>query len=418
MSGSPLLTRLATSVVRILGSLGLSMTVFAAMFVLVLLGTYAQVDSGIYQAQRTYFHSWYFFIEASSWTLPFPGGLLLMSLLSLNLVIGGVLRLRRGWSRFGILICHLGILMLMAAGFIKYLLSDEGYMRLNVGEASGQFVSYHEREIVITQLGAEVEEAGQREWRVPQSFFGQLDFAGNQRVTYDRPELPFRLQVERLFLNARVEAEGLRPADQVATPIVDGRYISARLTDKNDEKNAWACYVAVLPRDSGESGMQRGILSELEREPCLVESAAERWAIRIRRRHYDLPFVIELEDFQRRVHPQSGRPLSFSSQVAVKDSALGGSRGKLLQRARIEMNKPLRRGDFILFQSSWGKESEAPNARLYSIFSVVRNPADQWPLWACLVVALGMLLHFSNKLFRFVRSQLRQGRLGQERSAP
>jgi hypothetical protein len=33
----------------------------------------------------------------------------------------------------------------------------------------------------------------------------------------------------------------------------------------------------------------------------------------------------------------------------------------------------------------------------------VRNPADQYPLYACIVIATGMILHFGRKLTRYIR---------------
>ena len=48
-----------------------------------------------------------------------------------------------------------------------------------------------------------------------------------------------------------------------------------------------------------------------------------------------------------------------------------------------------------------------PGERMFSVFAVVRNPSDQWPLYACIVIAAGMLMHFGRKLLRYVRSEVR-----------
>ncbi len=76
------------------------------------------------------------------------------------------------------------------------------------------------------------------------------------------------------------------------------------------------------------------------------------------------------------------------------------------------MNKPLRRDGYVLFQSSWGPSDAGPNDRLFSVFSVVKNPADQWPLIACLITTLGMSIHFGRKLFRYARGQVQSSRGG------
>ena len=71
------------------------------------------------------------------------------------------------------------------------------------------------------------------------------------------------------------------------------------------------------------------------------------------------------------------------------------------------MNEPLRRKGYTLFQTNWGPQDVPNPQRLYSVFEVVRNPADQWPLWSCLVIAFGLLWHFSSKLIRYILAQER-----------
>ena len=72
-------------------------------------------------------------------------------------------------------------------------------------------------------------------------------------------------------------------------------------------------------------------------------------------------------------------------------------------------NAPLRDAGFVLFQSSWGPSDAEPGQPLYSQFSVVQNPSDHWPLWACVVLAIGMAWHFLDRLSRFLSSRPAQG---------
>ena len=74
-----------SAVFKLLASYGLSMTVLGGMFVVVLMGTYYQVDHGIHAAQLRFFDSWWFdLVEAEGIYVPFPGGLSLMSALTMN----------------------------------------------------------------------------------------------------------------------------------------------------------------------------------------------------------------------------------------------------------------------------------------------------------------------------------------------
>jgi hypothetical protein len=40
-----------------------------------------------------------------------------------------------------------------------------------------------------------------------------------------------------------------------------------------------------------------------------------------------------------------------------------------------------------------------------SVFSVVRNPSDHWPLYSCIVIGIGLLMAFTPRLAKFARQQ-------------
>jgi hypothetical protein len=35
----------------------------------------------------------------------------------------------------------------------------------------------------------------------------------------------------------------------------------------------------------------------------------------------------------------------------------------------------------------------------------VKNPSDQWPLWSCIVIGIGLVVHFGTKLLRYAQKQ-------------
>ncbi len=71
------------------------------------------------------------------------------------------------------------------------------------------------------------------------------------------------------------------------------------------------------------------------------------------------------------------------------------------------MNEPLREQGLVVYQASWGPQNARPGDPLFSTLSVVRNPADQFPLYACIVIATGLVFHFSRKLVRYIRIEAR-----------
>ena len=80
-------------------------------------------------------------------------------------------------------------------------------------------------------------------------------------------------------------------------------------------------------------------------------------------------------------------PRVFKSDVLVR------AEGSQPESMLIEMNAPLRRDGVIAFQSSWGPQNAGPGDRLFSVFTVVENPSDQWPLWSCIVIGIGREIH-------------------------
>jgi hypothetical protein len=97
-----------------------------------------------------------------------------------------------------------------------------------------------------------------------------------------------------------------------------------------------------------------------------------------------LPFEVRLIDFEKRMHPGTDIPLSFSSRVEV----VAGTDRRL---AVISMNRPLRHRGYTFYQSSYGENERGGEN---STFSVVRNSGRWLPYIASAMIFLGLLLHF------------------------
>jgi hypothetical protein len=130
----------------LLSSFGFAAILLVFLTLLTWLGTLEQVEHGLFETQRKYFESvflvhrfavtlpWYsdgsFEWTRLSLPLPLPGVYLLLSLLLLNLICGGILRMRKDKARLGILVAHLGIVLMLVAGFVKYRFSIDGHMEI------------------------------------------------------------------------------------------------------------------------------------------------------------------------------------------------------------------------------------------------------------------------------------------------
>ena len=76
----------------------------------------------------------------------------------------------------------------------------------------------------------------------------------------------------------------------------------------------------------------------------------------------------------------------------------------------IQMNEPMRYEGLTFFQASYGPPGAMPGQKMYSVFEVVRNPADKWPEYSLWIVTFGMFVTFMIKLFSFLTTGSRKSR--------
>ncbi|MFL5414080.1 MAG: cytochrome c biogenesis protein ResB, partial [Myxococcales bacterium] len=115
------------------------------------------------------------------------------------------------------------------------------------------------------------------------------------------------------------------------------------------------------------------------------------YRLEMRARRYYLPYAITLKKFSHDVYEGTDIPKNFSSLVQLSRPSTGESREVL-----IYMNQPLRYGGKAFYQASFGKNDTL------SILQVVENPGWLLPYASCVLVALGLLLHFAISLRRSV----------------
>lgn len=415
--------------VRTLGSMKLAVWLLLILAALTWLGTLAQIGQGLWRVQREYFESWGLIAELPlSWwgeplfagadgqgfvlKIPLPGAYPVMGLLFVNLIVGGLLRLRWTLRNTGVLIVHVGIALLLLAGFVKLEYSYSGHLALYESPGDGgqvaqrvhessTFVSFHDYELALLRDDGETI----TERVVPEA---ALLPAHEGVVTLGAPDLPFTVQVHHWQDNCRPLPKG--PMFTSPTPVIDqgdggpGVFLQPEKPNKQREANTAGCYVTVVV-DGGKR--IEGILHGAElrpfdgrRFPFTFAVDGRRYGLDLRRVVYDLPFAVRLDRFVKRDHPGTATPADFRSFVTVKED--GRERA-----AQIYMNTPLRKSGFVLYQTNWGPQ-QGGGPPWYSVFEVADNPSDVWPAVACGVIAIGLLLHFVMKLWRFLGSSTRQ----------
>ncbi len=114
-----------------------------------------------------------------------------------------------------------------------------------------------------------------------------------------------------------------------------------------------------------------------------------------------MPFDIQLDKFTHEFHPGTMRPRKFESEIRRLE---GGAEEPVL----IRMNHPMRHEGYTFFQTNWGPQDGRRHDQYYSVFEVVKNPADHWPLYALIISGTGLLIHFCMKLAGFSAAQSRK----------
>src|SRR6266536_290757 len=102
--------------IKSLTSLRLTVICLAFGILLVWVGTVAQADEGIYQAQLRYFKHWYVAgVTLFGYRVPLllPGGYLIGTVLLENLIAAHIKRFQWSWKKAGIHLTHVGIILLL-----------------------------------------------------------------------------------------------------------------------------------------------------------------------------------------------------------------------------------------------------------------------------------------------------------------
>ncbi|MCW1925185.1 cytochrome c biogenesis protein ResB [Luteolibacter arcticus] len=374
------------SITRALSSLRLTVVLLALCMILVFAATLAQVELGIHEVQQRHLRAWIAWFDLApgegKTSIPFPGGMLLGSLLLLNLVAAHATRFEFHRKKAGIVLVHLGIILLLLGELFTAVLAEESQMTLDEGQARNYSTASREIELAIvdaSEPGVEVVTA------IPMSRLRdgeRFDLEG------------FSLRIVRFFRNSEVVAEssagpnfGPTRADRgPGTGHAVRELPHETAMDRIDHSSA---FVEVFGADGKSLGtwlLSSGFPTTQNFGP---EGRPRGMALRQRRHYY--PFSIRLLDFTHDRYLGTQIPKNFSSRIRLENPAAGENRETL-----VYMNHPLRYQGLTFYQSGFANNDRT------SILHVVRNPVWTLPYLACSMVGLGLLWIFSQHLAKAV----------------
>jgi hypothetical protein len=312
-----------------------------------------------------------------------------------NLTLGGVIRIRKGWSHAGNIISHFGIIFMLIAGGVAHHFSERGNMAVGEGESSNTAEDYFEFVVELTEI-KENQPGPITVIRGDQ--INDLE-AGKTRV-FRLPEFPFDLEIGGYLVNGQPVSTFERAPDRQQQQ-ADLYYLMEKPEEVNAEANTAACYARILYRDGTKS--DPFILAGASFHPFSVRIDERVFTVDMRKRLWPMPFTVQLDKFTADFHPGTARPAKFISEVTrIEDNTES--------KYTIQMNEPMRHDGLTFFQASYGPPGAGPGEKMYSVFEVVHNPADHWPEYSLYIVSFGMLITFMQKLVSHITAASRKKR--------
>ncbi len=402
--------------IKIITSLRLTVTLLAFGIVLVFVGTVAQADEGLYQAQARYFKHWFVWgitFFGHKIALPLPGGYLIGTLLLINLTAAHIQRFQWTWKRSGIHLTHAGIVLLLVGQLATDLLSRETQLRFAEGETKSWSESAMHYELAfLTDLDATNEQVV----AIPE----QLLARGGE-IKHEK--LPFAVRVKSYWPNS--DPDFRAPMQQQAPPLTTNgiaRHFDFRdtpLTHTMDSKNVPTAVIELVGAGvapgawvvSGWAGdetmvfvlrsiyaksttpqMASTIVNRLT-EPQSIEAGGKTFTFTLRPARSYKPYSMTLLKATHAVYPGTTTPKDYRSRVRINNPARGEDR-----EVEIYMNNPLRYAGLTFFQHQMSRPEDTPSSTL----QVVRNPGWITPYAGCIIVAAGLIIQFMIHLVGFV----------------
>jgi ABC-type transport system involved in cytochrome c biogenesis permease subunit len=411
----PGLAYYARKTAKALASLQLTVILFAFSILLVFFGTIAQMDNGIWTVVDKYFWSWVVMVpmdlfhkffgvflaeqvskDTAPWSgsFPLPAGKLLGGAMLINLLAAHALRFRLTWKRAGIILLHSGLILLFVGEFITREYAVEQRMSIDEGKSLNYTEDIRKYELAIIDHS---DAATDSVSAIPSSLLHT-----GSRLTSQ--ELPVDVEVIQYMANSKVkDAEpgknpataGLAVKPRTAFVAVEQPVVSGVDTNQMDIP---AAYVRLYRKGTNESlgTFLVSLLYTMQSLSNEFELDGKRFELTLRFKRTYQDYSIHLVKFHFDRYPGTQKPKNYSSDVIVYDKT-----GEEVRRQTIRMNEPMRYAGETFYQQGFDRSETA------TTLQVVKNPGWIIPYVSCVMVGLGLIVHFLIGLVGFLTRKVR-----------
>jgi len=379
-------------------SLKLTVVCLIVGCVLVFWGTLAQVHIGLYKAQNEFFRSFFIYWQPgnSGFKIPvFPGGYLLGTVLLINLLAAHLRFYQPGKRKIGIMLIHLGVMLLLVGQMLTDALSRESAMHLRIGQTKDYSEAQRDYELAVTDV---TDKHNEKVLAVPGNLI--VPHQGIDTSALFTPnDSSFGMIAHTYYANSELSekpADGFEPIHTTGG-FGDGFYWRELPRETAMERVDMPSAIVEITGSKIAPGPGTFLVSAYFEQPQHFTWQGRSYEIALRPTRYYMPFSVSLLEFHHDDYPGSDIPRNFSSRVRVQNHETHEDREVL-----IYMNNPLRYSGLTFYQASYDPDDGG------SILQVVRNPGWLTPYLSCLLVGLGLVVQFGQHLVPFLKRRLAQ----------
>ncbi len=302
-------------------------------------------------------------------------------------------------KRAGVVVLHLGVILMLVHEPLVGTLHVETQMTIDEGATASYAQDIRTTELAFVDASnPEYDDVA----TIPRELLEQS--AAKKSVISD-PGLPFDVQVVSYLRNSEpvdLSAEKENPATAgLGLSFIATERVAGAGTDGDSAVDLTASYVKLIDKESKKDlgtfvvGVYCDNIRKADWKPNQLEVGGTKWDLSLRFKRYNRPYTVKLMDVSKTDYAGTDTPRDYRSIVRLFDPTRKTDIVK-----HIWMNNPLRYSGETFYQSSYGMNPKTGKEQ--TTLSVVKNTGWMIPYVACMIVAVGMLAHFSGILLRFV----------------
>ena len=348
------------------------------MMILIVLGTLAQRDMGLFAVQEKYFSSWILWF----WHVPMPGARPTMMLMLINLSFFFFNKSLWKKKNIGIIILHLGGMLLFIGGGLTAMFSSEGNMVINEGSISNYVEDYHYMELAIINTTDNDTDL--------HVIFDHAMLKSNKILKHD--SFVFEMEVINHLKNCKPVRRN-NPAGIQFRGMMKNFMLDELPPLKEENMNRPGIIFNLSNTGTNVDGIYGLFLGQSIPQKFKIND--KDYVVIFRKKRTYLSFSIELLDFKKVMHPGTGIAKSYSSEVNLIESGI-------VKHILIEMNQPLRYKGYTFYQASFIESEEGET----TVLAVVENYGHLFPYISSIIMCFGLLIHLAMRLPKLFRSQV------------